>query len=72
MRIRINDPELLPDLVTELTARVDVIATRVGPCDVEVSLLGSRTAPYHRRELERRLEQWRLQNPHGRVEVLPE
>jgi hypothetical protein len=57
MRIRIDDPAALPDLVEELASRVDAVITEVNASgEVELWLLGSRTAAGDRAEMERRLE----------------
>jgi hypothetical protein len=57
MRIKIDDPAALPDLLEELASRVDAVITEVTPTgEVELWLLGSRTAASDRAEMERRLE----------------
>ena len=57
MRIKIDDPAALPDLVEELASRVDAVITEVTTTgEVELWLLGSRTAADDRAEMERRLE----------------
>jgi hypothetical protein len=57
MRIRIDDPAALPDLVEELASRLDAVITEVvATGEVELWLLGSRTAADDRAEMERRLE----------------
>jgi hypothetical protein len=57
MRIKIDDPAALPDLVEELASRVDAVITEVNATgEVELWLLGSRTAAGDRAEMERRLE----------------
>ena len=57
MRIKIDDPAALPDLVEELASRVDAVITEVTTSgEVELWLLGSRTAADDRAEMERRLE----------------
>ncbi len=69
MRVTVDQPGLLPDLVSVLTERVDVIATKESATEVAVSFLGSRTSPYDEVELERRLEEWRLDHPGVEVRV---
>jgi hypothetical protein len=71
MRVRIDDPELLPDLVTALTARLDAVVETVGERELEVGLLGSRTQPHARIELQRRLRRWTARHPGVRV-TLPD
>jgi len=57
MRIKIDDPTALPDLVEELASRLDAVITDVTATgEVELWLLGSRTAAGDRAEMERRLE----------------
>ena len=57
MRIKIDDPAALPDLVEELSSRVDAVITEVTKTgEVELWLLGSRTVAGDRAEMERRLE----------------
>jgi hypothetical protein len=57
MRIKIDDPTALPDLVEELASRLDAVITEVTTTgEVELWLLGSRTAAADRAEMERRLE----------------
>lgn len=55
MKIRVDDPALLPDLVAELLERVDTIVTELDEHLIEVSLLGSRTAEADVAELRERL-----------------
>jgi hypothetical protein len=57
MRIKIDDPAALPDLVEELASRVDAVITEVTTTgEVELWLLGSRTTAGDRAEMERRLD----------------
>jgi hypothetical protein len=69
MRVTVDQPGLLPDLVSVLTERVDVIATKESETEVAVSILGSRTSPHDQFELERRLEEWRRNHPDAHVRV---
>jgi hypothetical protein len=41
MRLRVNNPALIPDLIEFLQSRLDMVINRVGKNEVEVSLLGS-------------------------------
>ena len=41
MRLRLSNPELLPELVEFLESRADMVTARVGEDEIEVSLLGS-------------------------------
>jgi hypothetical protein len=72
MRVRIEQAELLPDLVETLAARIDIVVSPVTEHDVEVSLLGSLAQPHLRDELERRLQRWRVRHPLAHVEIVEE
>jgi hypothetical protein len=72
VRVRIDNPELLPDLFALLTTGIDAIVDRLNERELEVGLLGSRTEPYARIELEHRLRTFRLQHPRARIEVVAE
>ena len=71
VRIRIDDPAALPDLVEELSSRIDAVITEVGDDEVELWLLGSLTTSADRAEMEER-----LRNRHAAVDakvwILPE
>jgi hypothetical protein len=41
MRIRLDSPALVDDLMRALTQRSDVVVDRVGDCELEVALIGS-------------------------------
>lgn len=41
MRLRLSNPELVPELVEFLESRADMVTARVGEDEIEVSLLGS-------------------------------
>jgi hypothetical protein len=58
VKVRVDDPALLPDLVSVLLGRVDTVVTRAGYDLLEVSLLGSRNPEADIAELEARLEAW--------------
>lgn len=72
MRIKIDDPAALPDLVEELASRLDAVITEVTTSgEVELWLLGSRTAAADRAEMAERLET-RTTALHARVWILPD
>jgi hypothetical protein len=72
MRIKIDDPAALPDLVEELESWLDAVITGVTATgEVELWLLGSRTAAADRAEMERRLES-REAARDARVWILPD
>jgi len=58
MRIRLNDPSLLPELVEFLRTRTDAVVTEVGDDEVEVTLLGSYAIDAMRMELYLRIRAW--------------
>jgi hypothetical protein len=41
MRLRLSNPELLPELAEFLESRADMVRARMGEDEIEVSLLGS-------------------------------
>ena len=41
MRLRLSNPELVPELVEFLESRADVVTAQVAEDEIEVSLLGS-------------------------------
>ena len=69
MRIRPSDPTLLPALLAYLRERPDCVARLNGGEDIAVSLLGSRGWDDQVRELQVRLEPWRLANGGVHVEL---
>jgi hypothetical protein len=58
MRIRLNDPTLLPELVEFLETRTDAVVTEVADDAVEVTLLGSYALDAMRMELYLRIRAW--------------
>jgi len=58
MRLRVHDPDILPDLLAFLEGRVDVVVSQVGDDELEVSLLASMHVDAHRLELELRVRAW--------------
>ncbi len=65
MRIRLNDPSLLPELVEFLQTRTDAVVTEVGDDEVEAMLLGSYATDALRMELYLRIRAWEA--AHGGV-----
>jgi hypothetical protein len=65
--VYVSDPSRIPALLEWLAQRPDIIADRVGEHGVELSLLGSRQAPWNQMELELRLRAW--QAGHAGVDV---
>jgi hypothetical protein len=70
MRVSVNDPELVPSLLTFLRARVHVTAEQVGVMEVEISQLGSMNANARRLELDLLLQLWRTSHEHARAAIL--
>ena len=58
MKVRVEDPALLPDLMADLSRRVDAVITQIGDDELEVSLLGSRALDADVAELRERLRAW--------------
>ena len=58
MRVRVEDPALLPDLMADLLRRVDAVVTQTGDQELEVSLLGSRAMDPELVELRKRVRAW--------------
>ena len=69
MRVKVDEPALLPELLRFLEGRVDFITFEVGVTEVEISVLGS-FAHRTRAELEAHLESWRTL--HGDVAAVCE
>jgi hypothetical protein len=59
MRIELDDPTAVPDLLDFLRRRPHVVADQVGERVLEVSLLGSRNLAGRRLELELLVQVWR-------------
>jgi hypothetical protein len=70
MRVSVNDPELVPDLLSFLRARVHVTAEQVGVAEIEISQLGSMNAQARRLELDLMLQVWRASHEHARTAIL--
>jgi hypothetical protein len=70
MRIRIDDPGLLPELVAFLDGRVHLVVSAESDHEVEVSVLGS-FADGGRAALDAELQGWRGSHPEADIEILP-
>ncbi len=70
MRIHLSDPELVPSLLVFLRERVHTVAEQVAPDEIEVSLLGSKSAPERRLELDLLLQVWRASHEQVVTRVL--
>jgi hypothetical protein len=68
MRIRVDDPALLPDLIETLRERMDVVIDRHGD-ELAVSVLGSIGQEHLQAELEQRVRGWRLRHPDVQLEI---
>jgi hypothetical protein len=69
MRISVSDPDRLPELLSFLRERPDVVAELADGTQIAVSLLGSRDVSANADELELRLEPWRAANGGVHVEL---
>lgn len=69
---RISDPDLLPGLLEELTARRDCLAEVILPDTLLVSLLGSYNAEALEQEIGSRIRAWQAIQRHTDVEVTVE
>jgi hypothetical protein len=58
MRIRLNDPALVPELLNFLQSTPDVVAEVVNENELEVSLLGSLAHDAMRLDLDLRIRAW--------------
>lgn len=70
MRIRIDNPGLLPELVAFLDRRVHLVVSAESAHEVEVSVLGS-FADGGRAELDAELEEWRREYPEAGLAIAP-
>lgn len=70
MRLRIDDPGLLPALVAFLDGRVHLIVSAESDHEVEVSVLGS-FADGGRAALDAELQEWRGSHPEAVIEIVP-
>jgi len=70
MRIHLSDPELIPSLLAFLRERVHAVADQVARDEIEVSLLGSKSAPERRLELDLLLQVWRASHEQVVTRVL--
>jgi methylmalonyl-CoA mutase cobalamin-binding subunit len=69
MRIRVDDSDLLPELLVFLNSRVDLVTARATETEAEVSVLGS-FADGGRAELDSHLEHWREAHPSTTVVIV--
>lgn len=67
MLLRIDNPSMVPHLLGYLHRWIDVVAAQVDDDEVLVGLLGSRSEPSQRLELEARLAPWRRDHPQAHV-----
>jgi len=71
MRVRVNDPALLPDLLEYLGSSPDIFADAVSEDEVEISLLGSFALEAMRMEIYLRIRAWEAARTRGQsVELL--
>jgi hypothetical protein len=73
MRLRLNDPALVPELLDFLQSTPDVVAEVVSENEIEVSLLGSLAHDAMRLDLDLRLRAWEaVRNARGPLVELVE
>jgi hypothetical protein len=72
VRIRVQNPGLLPDLAAFLRSRIDAVVEELNEHELAVNLLGSRERSQMKVELERRLSGWRLRHPLAVVAIVDE
>jgi hypothetical protein len=70
VKVRVNEPELVPSLLEFLRARVHVTAEQIGIDEVEISQLGSMNADARRLELDLLLAAWRAAHDQARTTIL--
>lgn len=68
MRIRLNDPELVPDLLGFLSGSANCVVERVGDREVEVSLLGSYQLEMHNLTVDLLVRAWEASHPEATIE----
>jgi hypothetical protein len=69
MRLRVDDPELVPELIRFLEARLDMVTARRGANELELSLLGSYGQEEGRETLALEVQAWREADPNRRRSV---
>jgi hypothetical protein len=70
VRIVVDDPAQLPDLLGFLSRRADVVATATSARELEVSLLGSYRGDAMRMELELLLRIWEASRARAHAAIL--
>jgi hypothetical protein len=63
LRIRLNDPALVPDLLAFLSGRVDCVVEQVGQLELEAGLLGSYNIEEHDLRLDLLVREWQAPRP---------
>jgi len=69
VRLRVDDPELLPELIRFLEARLDMVTVRRGANELEWSLLGSYGQEEGRETLALVVQAWQEADPVRRGSV---
>lgn len=70
MRVIVDDPGRLSDLVEFLSKRADIVVTATGASTLEVSMLGSYSGGAMRMELELLLRIWEASRTSARAAIL--
>jgi hypothetical protein len=69
MRLRLSNPDLVPELLQFLESRIDLVSRRVSENEVELSLLGSYNEDAAQMTVDLRLRAWRASRDDATVEL---
>ena len=69
MRVRLSDPELLPDLLDYLRA-AECVVEEVGPDELNVIVPRAPSDEQARREVDIYLRAWQAMNPNARAAII--
>ena len=69
MRVRISEPELLPELVDFLRTRADLVVEQLAEDEIDAGLIGSYSDEAQGMELELHLRAWQSAHPGVEFEI---
>jgi hypothetical protein len=69
MRLRLSNPDLVPELLQFLESRIDLVSRRVSENEVELSLLGSYNEDAAQMTVDLLLRAWRASRDDATVEL---
>jgi hypothetical protein len=69
MRLRLSNPDLVPELLQFLESRIDVVAKQVSDNEVELSLLGPYNEDAAQMTVDLLLRAWRASRDDATVEL---